>query len=155
MIEEDRSAVALNIDAKGCRPEVMAKAMARVDAADALAMTPTLEVYDRFAAVRDPVRGEPWFGDVRGDFAGTLLNVKRAEVLPLATMFDFATPWLDDPMVTIAEVTAPQLWIELELRDFLGIGHVRRVTMTSQVIATRTASTEDQAVKHLHNQGTP
>ena len=99
MIEEDRSAVALNIDAKGCRPEVMAKAMARVDTADALAMTPTL--------------------------------------------------------VTIAEVTAPQLWIELELRDFLGIGHVRRVTMTSQVIATRTASTEDQAVKHLHNQGTP
>ena len=84
--------MALNIDAKGCRPEVMAKAMALVDAADALAMTPTLEVYDRFAAVRDPVRGEPWFGDVRGDFAGTLLNVKRAEVLPLATMFDFATP---------------------------------------------------------------
>ncbi len=111
VIEEDRSAVALNIRDKGYPPEVMAKAMALVDAADALAMTPTPEVFDRFAAVRDPLRGEPWFRDVRGDFSWALLNLKKEEVVPLAKMFDFGTPWLYDPMATIASVKAPQLWI--------------------------------------------
>jgi len=111
VIEEDRSAVALNIRDKGYPPEVMAKAMTLVDAADALAMTPSPEVFDRFAAVRDPLRSEPWFRDVRGDFAWALLNLKREEVVPLAKMFDFGTPWLYDPMTTIAAVTAPQLWI--------------------------------------------
>jgi pimeloyl-ACP methyl ester carboxylesterase len=111
VIEEDRSAVALNIRDKGHPPEVMAKAMALVDAADALVMTPTPEVFDRFAAVRDPLRSEPWFRDVRGDFAWAVLNLKREEVVPLAKMFDFGTPWLYDPMATIASVKAPQLWI--------------------------------------------
>ncbi|MEP6503725.1 MAG: alpha/beta hydrolase [Betaproteobacteria bacterium] len=111
VIEEDRSAVALNIRDKGWPPEVMAKAMALVDAVDALAMTPTPEVFDRFAAVRDPLRDEPWFRDVRGDFAWALLNLKKAELAPLAKLFDFGTPWLYDPMATLASVKSPQLWI--------------------------------------------
>ena len=85
--------------------------MALVDAADALALHPTLDVYDRFAAVRDPLRGEPWFKDVRGDFTWAILPVKRDEVFALARQIDWHTPFLFDPLATIATVRPPQLWV--------------------------------------------
>jgi len=88
--------------------------MALVDAADALALHPTLEVYDRFAAVRDPLRGEAWFKDVRGDFTWAILPVKRDEVLAFAKMLDWGTPFLFDPLATIASVKPPQLWVLAE-----------------------------------------
>ena len=88
--------------------------MALVDAADALALAPTLAVYDRFAAVRDPLRGEPWFKDVRGDFTWAILPVKRDEVLAFARQMDWHTPFLYDPLPTIASVKAPQLWVLAE-----------------------------------------
>ena len=114
VIEEDRSAVAKNMADHHHSAADTAKAMALVDAADALALDPTLEAYDRFAAVRDPWRNEPWFKDVRGDFTWMILPVKREEVLPLARQIDWHTPWLYDPLETIARVKPPQLWVLAE-----------------------------------------
>ena len=114
VIEEDRSAVAKNMADHHHSAADTAKAMALVDAADALALDPTLEAYDRFAAVRDPWRDEPWFKDVRGDFTWMILPVKREEVLPLARQIDWHTPWLYDPLETIARVKPPQLWVLAE-----------------------------------------
>jgi dienelactone hydrolase len=110
VIEEDREAVAMNMADHHHSPADTAKAMALVDAADAVALNPTLEVYDRFAAVRDPWRNEPWFKDVHGDFTWAILPVKRDEVLALARQMDWHTPWFFDPMETIARVKPPQLW---------------------------------------------
>ena len=114
VIEEDRSAVAKNMADHHHSAADTAKAMALVDAADALALNPTTAVYDRFAAVRDPWRDEPWFKDVRGDFTWAILPVKRDEVAGLAKMMDWHTPFLFDPLVTIAGVRPPQLWVLAE-----------------------------------------
>ena len=114
VIEEDRSAVAKNMADRHHSAADTAKAMSLVDAADALALNPTLETYDRFAAVRDPLRGEPWLKDVRGDFAWAILPVKRDEVLALARQIDWHTPFLFDPLATIAAVEPPQLWVLAE-----------------------------------------
>ena len=114
VIEEDRSAVEKNMADHHHSAADTAKAMALVDAADALLLNPTLEVYDRFAAVRDRWRGEPWFKDVHGDIAWAVLPVKREEVLALARQMDWHTPWLYDPLETIARVKAPQLWVLAE-----------------------------------------
>jgi len=114
VIEEDREAVAKNMADHHHSPADTAKAMALVDAADAVALHPTLEVYDRFAAVRDPWRNEPWFKDVRGDFAWAILPVKREEVLAFAKQTDWHTPWLYDSLQTIARVKPPQLWVLAE-----------------------------------------
>ena len=114
VIEEDRSAVARNMADHHHSPADTAKAMALVDAADALALNPTPEVYDRFAAVRDPWRDEPWFKDVHGDFTWAILPVKREEVLALARQMDWHTPFLYDPLETIARVKPPQLWVLAE-----------------------------------------
>jgi dienelactone hydrolase len=115
VIEEDRSAVAKNMADHHHSAADTAKAMALVDAADALALHPTLEVYDRFAAVRDPLRNEPWFKDVRGDFTWAILPLKRDELPGLAKMMtDWGTPFLFDPFATIAGVKPPQLWVLAE-----------------------------------------
>ena len=114
VIEEDRSAVAKNMADHHHSAADTAKAMALVDAADALALSPTLEVYDRFAAVRDPWRKEAWFKDVRGDFTWAILPVERDQVLGLAKQIDWHTPWLFDPLSTIAAVKPPQLWVLAE-----------------------------------------
>ena len=114
VLEEDRSAVAKNMADHRHSPAATAKAMALVDAVDALLLNPTLEVFDRFAAVRDPLRGEPWFKDVRGDIAWAILPVKRDEVLALARQFDWHTPFLYDPLSTVASVKPPQLWVLAE-----------------------------------------
>jgi len=112
VIEEDRESVALDIADKGWPPAVMAQAMTLVDAADALALHPTPATFERFAAVRDKVRGEPWFKDVHGDFAWALLGLDRKQAADVAKTFDWHTPFLYDPLETIDRVTAPQLWIQ-------------------------------------------
>ena len=114
VLEEDRSAVAKNMADHHHSAADTAKAMALVDAADALALDPTLATYDRFAAVRDPLRDEPWFKDVHGDFTWAILPVQRDQVLALAKQIDWHTPWLFDPLATIAAVKPPQLWVLAE-----------------------------------------
>ncbi len=111
VFEEDREAVAKNMADHHHSAADTAKAMALVDAADALALHPTLDVYDRFAAVRDPWRNEPWYKDVRGDFTWAILPARREEVLALGKQMDWHTPFLFDPLETIARVKPPQLWV--------------------------------------------
>jgi uncharacterized protein len=114
VLEEDRSAVARNMADHHHSAADTAKAMALVDAADALALDPTPATYDRFAAVRDPLRGEPWFKDVRGDFAWAILPVERDEVPAFAKQTDWHTPWLYDPLATLFALRPPQLWVLAE-----------------------------------------
>jgi dienelactone hydrolase len=114
VLEEDRSAVAKNMADHHHSPEATAQAMALVDAADALLLDPTLATYDRFAAVRDPLRKAPWYKDVHGDIAWALLPVQRDQVLALARQFDWHTPFYYDPLATIAAVKPPQLWVLAE-----------------------------------------
>jgi len=114
VLEEDRSAVAKNMADHHHSAEATAKAMTLVDAADALLLDPTLATYDRFAAVRDPLRKEPWYKDVHGDIAWAILPVQRDQVLAMARQFDWHTPFLYDPLSTIAAVKPPQLWVLAE-----------------------------------------
>jgi pimeloyl-ACP methyl ester carboxylesterase len=112
VLDEDREAVAMNIAAAGHGAQAMAGAMAVVDACAALALNPIPVVFDRFARVRQRYEGEPWFKDVRGDFCYLLLGLKtKEEFAAFAQHLNAGTPWLFDPMATIAAVTVPQLWI--------------------------------------------
>lgn len=114
VLDEDREAVQMNIAAGQHGPQTMAGAMELVDACAALALHPVPQVFDRFARVRQRYEREPWFKDVRGNFCYMLLALKKEELAPFAQKLNFGTPWLFDPMTTIAAVTAPQLWILAE-----------------------------------------
>jgi len=111
VLEEDREAVAMNIATKGHGAQAMADAMRLTDAVGALVMNPVPEVFDRFDAVRAGVREAPWFKDVHGDFSFFILPLKKEQLATMAKEMDWGTPWLYDPMATLARVKAPQLWI--------------------------------------------
>jgi uncharacterized protein len=112
VLDEDREAVAMNIAGAGHGPQAMAGAMALVDACGVLALNPVPQVFERFARVRQRFEGEPWFKDVRGDFCYLLLGLKTKEDLAaFSEHLNAGTPWLFDPMATIAAVAVPQLWI--------------------------------------------
>lgn len=64
--------------------------------------------------MREPLRGEPWFNEVRGNFTWAILSVKREDVHAFAKMFDWHTPFLLDPLATIAAVKPPQLRVLTE-----------------------------------------
>jgi pimeloyl-ACP methyl ester carboxylesterase len=111
VLEEDRSAVALNISAKGHGPQVMAQALALADACAAFVQDLTPAGFARFEPVRERFRREPWFGDVHGNFCFMLLALKKEELPAFAQRLDFGTPWWYDPMATLAGLRIPQLWI--------------------------------------------
>ncbi|HEX7690471.1 MAG TPA: hypothetical protein VF453_22395, partial [Burkholderiaceae bacterium] len=113
-LDEDREAIAINIDAAHGGPQAMAGAMEVADACAALVLHPTLEVFDRFDRVRHHFAREPWLKKVRGDFCGALLGLERETLPQLTQQLSDDTPWLYDPMATIAAVRAPQLWMLAE-----------------------------------------
>ncbi len=111
VLEEDRSAIALDMAVKGHGPEAMGGALALADACAVFAMNPTDAAFDRFDAVRARYRREPWFGDVHGDFCFFLLALEKQQLPALADMKDWHTPWAFDPLATIQQLPMPQLWI--------------------------------------------
>jgi hypothetical protein len=111
VLEEDRSAVLLNLEAKGHGAQAKAEALEMADACAALLMRPTPEVFERFDAVRARHRGKPWFADMHGNFSFMLLPLKRDDLAAFARLVDFETPSHYDPMATIAALRVPQLWV--------------------------------------------
>lgn len=111
VLEEDRSAVVLNLSAKGHGPQAIADALVLADACAALALNPTPAGFDRFDAVRERFRKEAWFRDMHGNFSFMLLALKRDELPRLVPLLEAGIPWFYDPMATIAGLRTPQLWI--------------------------------------------
>lgn len=111
VLEEDRSAVVLNLSAKGHGPQAITDALALADACAALAVNPTPAGFDRFDAVRERFRKEAWFPDMHGNFSFMLLALKRDELPRLLPLLEAGIPWFYDPMATLASLRTPQLWI--------------------------------------------
>lgn len=111
VLEEDRSAIALNMRMKGYGDDVMAKAMKLADASGAVAARGSEQDYEDFDRLRDAYRREPWFAHVRGDFTFSYLNLPTKQIRANRSFFEHGTPWHYDPLDTIASVAAPQLWI--------------------------------------------
>lgn len=111
VLEEDRSAVVLNLGAKGHGPQAIADALVLADACAALAIDPTPAGFDRFDAVRERFRNEAWFADMHGNFSFMLLALKRDELPRLLPLLKAGIPWFYDPMATLAGLRTPQLWI--------------------------------------------
>ena len=111
VLEEDRSAVLLNLEAKGHGAQSKAEALEMADACAALLMRPTPEVFDRFDAVRARYRNKPWFADMHGNFSFMLLGLKKDDLAAFARQVDFEVPFHYDPMAAIAALRTPQLWV--------------------------------------------
>ncbi len=79
-LQEDRSAIALDVTRHGYGADVMVKAMQIADAAAAILISNFQDGYDQLDALRKRYGTEPWFHDIHGDVTWVLLEKSPEEL---------------------------------------------------------------------------
>jgi len=111
VLEEDQQSVMLDMKFHGHSAEDTKKALELARAGEAIVETRSMDGYDKFDALRQKYKNEPWYKDVHGDFLFFILPLDKAEMEAAAKQFDFHTPFRYEPMPTLRASTTPQLWI--------------------------------------------
>jgi pimeloyl-ACP methyl ester carboxylesterase len=110
-IEEDREAIALDMQRHGYGEDVMTKAMQVADATAALIRSDFREGYAELAALRERYGGEDWFKQVHGDVSFFLLQQPEAVLREQGPVLLAGVPADYDPMPVLRHLDTPQLWI--------------------------------------------
>jgi acetyl esterase/lipase len=110
-LEEDRSALALDITRHGFGDEALAGAMQVADATGAVLLSNFQEGYDRVEAVRARYGKEPWFPLLHGDVSFFILGHPAAEVKAAGPAMLPGIPLQYDPMPVLRNLRVPQLWV--------------------------------------------
>ncbi len=115
ILQEDQESVALDMFFHHHSAQDTKKALELAQAGERLFETGGHEGYDRFNALRERYRSEPWYKDVHGDFLFFILPLDRAQIIDAMTKdLNFVaarTPFRYEPMPTLEASTTPQLWI--------------------------------------------
>ena len=111
-LSQERDQVFQDLRAKGWGPEVLEKTREITDAAGAFVASNGAVGFNGLAAVRAKYRAEPWFGDVKGDFTGMVLNTPDDQLAVMLPHFDVGTSWTYDPLPVLATLNTPMLWIQ-------------------------------------------
>ncbi|HUA80336.1 MAG TPA: alpha/beta hydrolase [Dyella sp.] len=135
-LEEDREAIAYDMQSHGYGPPVMASAMQIADASAAIILSDFRSGYDRLDALKLKYGTAPWFKDVRGDVTWALLAWPTKELEQKGPVLFAGVPVQYDPMPVLRHLDTPQLWILggedadapsaetiKRLRDLQGQGH--------------------------------
>ncbi|MGN6148229.1 MAG: prolyl oligopeptidase family serine peptidase, partial [Rhizomicrobium sp.] len=101
----------LDMKFHGHSAEDTRKALELARAGEAIVETRSMDGYDKFDALRQKYKNEPWYKDVHGDFLFFILPLDNAQMQAAANQFDFHTPFRYEPMPTLRASTTPQLWI--------------------------------------------
>jgi pimeloyl-ACP methyl ester carboxylesterase len=110
-IDEDRSAIELDMTRRGYGPDVVAKALEIGEATEAIVVSNFESGFDRLAAVRAKYGNEPWFKYVHGNVTFFMLEQPEAKVREQGPMLlRGALPYYD-PMPVLRGLSTPQLWI--------------------------------------------
>jgi hypothetical protein len=110
-LQEDRSAIALDVTRHGYGADVMAKAMEIADASATILNSNFQGGYDQLAAVRARYQTEPWFHDIHGDVTWVLLEKSPQELRVAGPKLFAGVPLHYDPMPVLRNLRVPQLWI--------------------------------------------
>lgn len=110
-LDEDREAIAFDMERQGFGPEVMAKAMEIADASAEILTSNFRQGYDRLDALKRRYGGQPWFRYVRGDVTHALLSNSPAMLREKGPELFAGVPLHYDPMPVLENLDVPQLWI--------------------------------------------
>lgn len=110
-LDEDREAIAYDMQRQGYGPDVTAKAMRIADASAAILLSDFRSGYEQLAAVKRQYGKEPWFRHVRGNVTSALLAMPTDELRQKGPVLLAGTPWQYDPMPVLRHLDTPQLWI--------------------------------------------
>ena len=112
VMDEDQEAVELQMREKGYSPQVIAKALKVAHAAEVVLVSDFKQGYAELDAMRAQYGKEPWYKDVRGDFAFFVLShPDDAGLRTMAKDFDWHIPYDYNPMPVLRASKTPQIWI--------------------------------------------
>jgi pimeloyl-ACP methyl ester carboxylesterase len=110
-LEEDRSAIALDMTRHGYGPDIVAKAMEVADASAAVLLSGFKEGYDRVDALRAKYGHEAWFAHVHGNFTFAVLQMPHDELRAKGPALLPGLAGRYDPMPVLRRLRTPQLWV--------------------------------------------
>jgi hypothetical protein len=110
-LDEDREAIAFDMERAGFGPEINAKAMEVADATAKIVESNFTEGYEQLDAVKRKYGDEPWFKSVRGNFTIHLLGGTPEMWRKEGPMLLEGVPARYDPMPVLTNLDVPQLWI--------------------------------------------
>jgi pimeloyl-ACP methyl ester carboxylesterase len=110
-LDEDREAIAFDMERAGFGPQIKAKAMEVADAAATIVSSNFTDGYEQLEAVKRKYGEEPWFKSVRGDFTAYLLATPTETIRKEGPGLLEGIPAQYDPMPVLANSEVPQLWI--------------------------------------------
>ena len=115
VLEEDQESVALDMYFHHHSSEDTAKALELAGAGERVIESGGKEGYERFNALREKYRSEPWYKDVHGDFLFLIMPLDKGQIDDALTKeFNFVearTPFHYEPMPTLQASVTPQLWV--------------------------------------------
>jgi pimeloyl-ACP methyl ester carboxylesterase len=110
-LDEDREAIAYDMQRQGYGPEVMAKAMRVADTSAAILLGNFRDGYDKLDALKKQYGNEPWFKHVHGDVTWVLLAWPAEKLKQKGPELFAGVPLQYDPMPVLRNLDTPQLWI--------------------------------------------
>jgi hypothetical protein len=110
-LDEDREAIAYDMQRQGYGADVMAKAMQIADASAGILLSNFRSGYDKLDALKKRYGNEPWFKHVHGDITWALLAWPAEELKQKGPVLFAGAPLQYDPMPVLRNLDTPQLWI--------------------------------------------
>ncbi len=110
-LDEDREAIAFDMERAGFGPDIKAKAMEVADATAMIVESNFTEGYEQLEAVKRKYGEEPWFSSVRGNITAYLLATSAETSRKEGPGLLEGVPAQYDPMPVLANLEVPQLWI--------------------------------------------
>ena len=110
-LDEDREAIAFDMERAGFGPEIKAKAMEVADATATIVASNFTEGYEQLEAVKRKYGQEPWFKSVRGNVTAYLLASSAESSRKEGPSLLEGVPAQYDPMPVLANLEVPQLWV--------------------------------------------
>jgi uncharacterized protein len=111
VLDEDREAIAFDMERAGFGPEIKAKAMEVADATATIVASNFTDGFEQLEAVKRKYGQEPWFRSVRGNFTAYLLASSTETSRKEGPILLEGIPAQYDPMPVLANLEVPQLWI--------------------------------------------
>ncbi|MDE2054264.1 MAG: alpha/beta fold hydrolase, partial [Xanthomonadaceae bacterium] len=110
-LDEDREAIAYDMQRQGYGADVMAKAMQVADASAAILLSDFRSGYDKLDALKKQYGKESWFKHVHGDVTWALLAWPAEELKQKGPELFAGVPLQYNPMPVLRNLDTPQLWI--------------------------------------------
>jgi pimeloyl-ACP methyl ester carboxylesterase len=110
-LAEDAGEVRQSLIDRGYDADVLAQAKEISDATGRVIASGYKEGFDALAAAKAKYRDAPWYSEIQGEFTEDFLKYPNWVVRVVGPFHDQGTSWDYDPMPTLRQVSAPQLWI--------------------------------------------